>query len=132
MGERVHVRTVRAEPVGGPGGGGAATADEGVRIDYAKSDVNPHFPTFWRAVAWVRFVLTEGWAVLRPELAELLRALGGLRQLIFAFGLMCALGGLGAALSQSDGAPAFWMCVGGIIIGLTVRLPPVPPPPSKG
>jgi hypothetical protein len=125
MGERVHVRAVRAEPVGGGGSGaGATTADDGVRIDYAKSDVNPRFPKFWATVAWVRYVASEVAAALRPRLVELVRTLGGGRQLLFAFGMMCALGGVGAALSPRDRGPAFWMAVGGIAIGLAVRLPP--------
>jgi hypothetical protein len=137
MGERVYVKTVRAQPIGSGGGGAETVRDDGVRLDYAKRDVNPIFPTFWKAVAWVRYVGDELIAALRPRLtaaaaagATLVQKLGGGRQLAFAFGMMCLAGGLGAALSPRDGAPAFWMAIGGMIVGLTLRLSS--PPASKG
>jgi hypothetical protein len=121
MGERVYVKTVRAEP--------ATADDEGVRIDYAKSDVNPLFPTFHKAVAWVRYAAAEVWAeleprlaVLRHSLAEWAQRIGGARQLGFALGMMFVLGGLGSAISPPRGDTGFWMAIGGLLIGLCVRV----------
>jgi hypothetical protein len=51
-----------------------------------------------------------------------MRTIGGLRQAGFAIGMMCAVGGLGAALMH-DGAGVFWMTIGGLLIGLSLRVP---------
>jgi hypothetical protein len=122
MGERVHVRTVRAQPVDEP-------AERGVRIDYAKQDVQELFPTFTRAFAWLRWFLASAaeqasllWRTsIRPRLALTVKELGGARQLGFAMGMMFTLGGLGAALT-TRAEPVFWMILGGLVIGLTVRV----------
>jgi len=122
MGERVYVKTVRAQPVEEPGRGG-------VRIDYAKQDVQEIFPTFSKAFAWLRWFLAAAALQARqtwrhsvgPRLLALMKDLGGGRQIGFAMGMMFTLGGLGAALT-SEAEPMIWMTIGGLIIGLTVRV----------
>ena len=119
MGERIHVRTVRAEPV-----------DEGERsgrtVDYAKPDVNPLFPTFWKAVAAVRAAGSEVYAAWEPILERGWRRVGGTRQVLFAIGVAFVCGGVGASLSPRYDGPAQAMTIGGLIIGLTVRVPGSP------
>jgi|SRR5690242_10682361 hypothetical protein len=51
-------------------------------------------------------------------------ALGGTRRVAFAIGLGMLLGGLGDCIAgYSRGQGAFWMFIGGMLIGLTVRVP---------
>jgi hypothetical protein len=115
MGERVHVRTVPAEPVD--------SADEGARtVDYAKPDLNPSFPTFWKAVASVRAAGSELYTTWEPYLERGWRRLGGTRQVLFAVGVAFVLGGFGATLSPRDEGPVLAMVIGGLLIGLTVRI----------
>lgn len=122
MGERVHVRTVRAQPVEDPAG-------RGVRIDYAKQDVQQVFPTFSKAYAWLHWFLAtaalhagQAWrTAIAPRLRVAVRDLGGGRQVGFAAGMMFTLGGLGAALTHEPG-PVIWMTIGGLLIGFTVRV----------
>src|SRR5947209_461789 len=56
---------------------------------------------------------------------ELLRIiipiLGGWRQIVFAFGLALVLLGLGLCIDRIGGPGPFWMFIGGLMIGLTVR-----------
>jgi hypothetical protein len=113
MGERVHVRTVRAEPV--EEGGGHT-------VDYAKPDVNPKFPTFWKAFVAVRAAGSELYSAWEPILERAWHRIGGMRQVLFAAGIAFVCGGMGAALPREDG-PAMAMAIGGILIGLTIRLP---------
>jgi hypothetical protein len=112
MGERVFVRTSKVEPI---------EPDFGARIDYAKPDVNSRFPTVQKALAWLHYVADTVWQAVRPVAAKLLRDLGGRRQVAFAIGVMFVTGGLGAALAH-DLLPIFWMAVGGLIVGLCVRV----------
>lgn len=144
MGERVVVTPRRGESDAGPaardaggGAGGAAGSasragtprDPHVRLEYAKSDLNPIFPTFWKAVAWLRYVASEFAAAAGPFAAFVRAAgaatvarLGGRSQIIFAIGVACVLGAFGAGLSR-DEAVTFWMIVGGLLIGLVLRVP---------
>ena len=115
MGERVHVRTVRAEPVGGPEAAGPT-------VDYAKPDVNPKFPTFWKAWNSLRAAINEIYEVLEPALERGWHRVGGTRQIVFACGMAFVLGGIGAAIARDEG-PAFAMAMGGFFIGLALRLP---------
>jgi hypothetical protein len=110
MGERVFVRTSPVEPI-----------DSGPRIDYAKPDVNPHFPTVHKAIAWVHYVADTVWQVVRPLASALVQQLGGRRQVVFALGMMFAVGGFGAAVSRSA-FPVFVMCIGGALMGLMIPL----------
>jgi hypothetical protein len=114
MGERVWVDTKRVEP--------AAPGEDAVRLDYAKPDVNPWFPTVWKGVAWVRYVVDEFVRAARPVWARALGKLGGVRQVGFAVGLACVLGALGYALSR-DEAVTFWMVLGALLIGFSLRVP---------
>ena len=113
MGERVHVRTSPVQPIG--------PEQAGPRIDYAKPDVNPHFPTAQKAFAWLHYVIDTALQVLRPIAAALMQQLGGRRQVVFALGMMFAIGGFGAAIAR-DGFPVFCMCVGGALMGLMIPL----------
>ena len=112
MGERVFVRTSPVQPI---------DSDDGPRIDYAKPDVNSHFPTAHKAIAWLRYASDTIWQALRPAAAKLMLDLGGRRQVTFAIGVMFFAGGLGGALTR-DLLPIFWMALGGLIIGSTVHL----------
>ncbi len=69
-----------------------------------------------------RWALGEIMTVLRPSVIELVKLLGGPRQIVFAFGLSFVLAGIGAALSPYSEASAF-MCIGGLLVGLALRLP---------
>ena len=118
MGERVHVRPVPAQPVGGsgPDSGGAT-------VDYAKPDVNPKFPTFNRAWSALRAAMLEMYEAIEPALERAWQRVGGTRQVIFACGLAFIFGGVGAAIAR-DGGPAFAMAIGGMLVGVAIRLPP--------
>ena len=109
MGERVVVgRATPVEPIDGsveplPYGRGNATGD-----------------AFRSARAWT-------WAVLENlgRLTQLVvAALGGWRRVGFAIGIAAVLAGLGDCIgSFSRGEGVFWIFVGGLLIGLTVRVP---------
>jgi hypothetical protein len=114
MGERVHVRTVPAEPVGGP--------ESGATVDYAKPDVNPKFPTFNKAWFGLRAAMLEMYESLEPAMERAWHRVGGTRQVVFACGLAFIFGGVGAALSPRDGGPAFAMAIGGLLVGIAIRL----------
>jgi hypothetical protein len=119
MGERVVVgRATPVDPIDEPG---ADPRDSGRReppLEYGRPD---RAGDAWR---WLN-------ARVAPLLESITRlaqifaaALGGWRRVFFALGLACLLGGLGdclAGFSRGDGA--FWMFVGGLLIGLTVRVP---------
>jgi hypothetical protein len=120
MGERVVVgRATPVEPIDDPGvgGGGVAGAEP---LNYGRAD---RAGNAWRwSRAWAAAVL-EG---LRRLGGMLMATLGGWQRLLFAFGLGCLLGGIGDCLTgfprgTSDGP--FWMFIGGLLIGLTVRVP---------
>jgi hypothetical protein len=127
MGERVVVG--RATPVesiddpeiGGGGGGGAGAGTSSTEpLNYGRGD---RAGDAWR---WSR-----SWGAALLESARRLSGLfivtlGGWQRVAFAFGLGCLLGGIGDCLvgfprGSSDGP--FWMFVGGVLIGLTVRVP---------
>ena len=114
MGERVYVG--RATPVEPIDEGAAARRDP--PLEYGRAD---RAGNAWRwARAWGG-ALSESVARLTQMF---IAALGGWRRVFFALGLACLLGGLGdclAGFSRGDGA--FWMFVGGLLIGLTVRVP---------
>ena len=114
MGERVHVRAVPAEPVTGEGTSGAT-------VDYAKSDLNPRFPTFWKAWNAVRAAMLELYVAFEPALERGWQRVGGTRQVIFACGLAFIFGGVGAAIAR-DAGPAFAMAMGGMLVGIAVRI----------
>ena len=115
MGERVHVRPVPAEPVG-------HDPDSGATVDYAKPDVNPKFPTFNRAWSALRAAMLEMYEALEPALERGWHRVGGTRQIVFACGLAFIFGGVGAAIAR-DGGPALAMAIGGMLVGLAVRVP---------
>jgi hypothetical protein len=119
MGERVYVgRATPVEPVGEPDGAGAGAARRDPPLEYGRAD---RAGNAWRwARAWGAAL---GESVTR--LTQLFVAvLGGWRRIVFALGLACLLGGLGDCLADySRGDGAFWMFVGGLLIGLTVRVP---------
>jgi hypothetical protein len=117
MGERVHVRAVPAEPVG--------AEQAGPTVDYAKPDVNPKFPTFWKAWTGFRAAMDEMYIAIEPALERAWRRVGGTRQIVFACGLAFIFGGIGAALARDDG-PAMAMAIGGMLIGIAVRIPLAP------
>jgi hypothetical protein len=115
MGERVVVGPATpVEPIDDSGGGGGGTAP----LNYGRGG---RAGDRWRvARAWlgVFFDSVKRLAVLFVEV------LGGWRRVFFAIGLGSLLGGIGDCLSgfsRSDGA--FWMFIGGLLIGLTVRVP---------
>ena len=111
MGERVYVQTSRVQPV----------EDAGPRIDYAKPDVNPHFPTVQKAFAWIHYLADTIYKVWAPVIASAVQQLGGRRQVVFALGMMFAVGGFGAAIAR-DGMPVFFMCIGGALMGLMIPI----------
>ena len=111
MGERVAVgRVTPAEPVGDPRGGPS--------LDYGRGDRAGDAWRWWRA--WGTAALES-----TTRLAQMLvAALGGWRRVFFAFGLACLLGGLGDCLDTFPGGEgAFWMFVGGLLVGFTLRIP---------
>ena len=118
MGERVHVRPVRAEPIGGEG-------PQGATVDYAKPDVNPRFPTFWKAWATLRAAMLEIYEAIEPALERAWQRAGGTRQIVFALGLAFIFGGVGAAIAR-DAGPAFAMALGGMLVGIAIRIPASP------
>ena len=120
MGERVWVNPKRVQPAGDADAGGVESG--GVRLDYAKSDVNPWFPTVWKAVAWMRYFVDEFLRAARPVWARAVAKLGGAKQVGFAVGLACVLGALGYGLCRNE-LVAFWMVVGALLIGFTLRVP---------
>jgi hypothetical protein len=115
MGERVHVRPVPAQPVGND-------PDSGTTVDYAKPDVNPKFPTFNKAWSALRAAMLEMYESLEPALERAWQRVGGTRQIVFACGLAFIFGGIGAAISPRDGGPAVAMAIGGLLVGIAVRL----------
>jgi hypothetical protein len=49
---------------------------------------------------------------------------GGTAQLIFALGVAFLAGGFGLAIERSEGGTGhFWMWIGGLLVGLVVRIP---------
>ena len=126
MGERVWVNPKRVQPVEAARVEAAPVEadDAGVRLDYAQSDVNPRFPTFWKILAWVRYVIDQLNQAIRPFLRRWVAAAGGAKQIVFAIALACVLGGLGESVYRySSGAGVFWMFAGGLTIGLIIRVP---------
>jgi len=114
MGERVVVgRATPVESIDEPIAGGA-----GEPLNYGHRD---RAGDTWRwARAWVTALLEN---IVRLT-NMLVAALGGWRRVGFAVGLACLLGGLGDCIgSFSGGDGAFWMFIGGLLIGLTVRVP---------
>jgi hypothetical protein len=74
------------------------------------------------ALRWLEVRLRILGDAMKELFAMVIPALGGWRQVGFAFGLAFVLGGFGSALGR-NGEPAFWMFVGGILVGLSVRVP---------
>ena len=69
----------------------------------------------------VRDRLREDSATLEPELRRLLKRLGGWQQLGFAAGLGFILGGIGFSLGSPQAVLMMWL--GGVLVGLCLRLP---------
>jgi hypothetical protein len=113
MGERVFVRTTPVEPV--------EPDTAGPRIDYAKPDVNPHFPTVHKVLAWVHYAIDVLYQTYHPLAVLGIQQLGGRRQVVFALGMMFAVGGFGAAIAR-DGLPVLFMCIGGGLMGLMIPI----------
>ena len=121
MGERVQVRAVRSEP------GSATAAAPGARSPDARSGFATRtsaalWPGLRQLLARIGVAAVAFSAGLIVTLGLAMRTIGGLRQAGFAIGMMCAVGGLGAALMH-DGAGVFWMTIGGLLIGLSLRVP---------
>jgi hypothetical protein len=114
MGERVVVgRATPVEPIDDPDGGAEP-------LNYGRA---ARAGNAWRwSRAWGAALLES----MRRLGAMLIATLGGWQRAAFAFGLGCLLGGIGDCLGgfprgSSDGP--FWMFIGGLLIGLTVRVP---------
>ena len=89
-----------------------------VPLDYGRSDGAADATRNLRAGFWER---VHGVAYF---FGILLGAFGGLRQVVWALGLTCALGGLGDCLDSQYRSPgAAWMAIGGLLIGLAFPLP---------
>ena len=120
MGERVYVgRATPVEPADEPspgGAGGAARRDP--PLEYGRGHLAGDA---WRwSRAWGS-ALIENVARLTQMFVAVL---GGWRRVTFALGLACLLAGLGDCLADySHGDGAFWMFVGGLLVGFTVRVP---------
>jgi hypothetical protein len=116
MGERVVVgRATPVEPIDEPGVGPGAGAEP---LNYGRGD---RAGDAWR---WTRARVTPVLESIVQLVQVVVVALGGWRRIGFALGLACLLGGLGDCLAgYSRGEGAFWMFVGGLLIGLTVRVP---------
>jgi hypothetical protein len=110
MGERVVVNPSREEPA------------RVVPLDYGHgSPAGDGMRRVWRRVRETGDALL---ALLWRRVNAGVRAVGGARQVVFAIGLASVLGGLGDVLGRfSDGAGIFWMVIGGVMIGLSVRFP---------
>jgi hypothetical protein len=80
---------------------GGPERSSGVTLDYARPDVPP-----W----WVE------------QLKGLVRLLGGVRQIWFALGLAFVLGGIGAGIDRW-GHASLMMWIGGLFLGLAIRVP---------
>jgi hypothetical protein len=61
-------------------------------------------------------------SIARRDARVVFHRIGGLRQLVFAAGMACALGGLGLAVTGSLGEGPLCMSVGGVLIGLAIPL----------
>jgi hypothetical protein len=112
MGERVVIDPQRmTEPV------------EAVPLEYGHGG---KAADAWRAarsragVAW-EAVRASSRATTDDLNAKLVPALGGWRQVGFAFGLAFICGGIGLSLGSGAGAIPMWL--GGLLIGLCVRIP---------
>jgi hypothetical protein len=105
---------VPAEPLAGQ-------SQEGATVDYAKPDVNPKFPTFWKAWSALRAAMLEIYEAIEPALDRAWHRVGGTRQVVFALGLAFIFGGIGAAVAR-DGGPALAMAVGGLLVGIAIRV----------
>ena len=126
MGERVVVgRATPVEPIddrgsGGGSSGGVGAAASAEPLNYGRAD---RAGNAWRwSRAWGAALLEA----VRRLGGLLMGALGGGQRVLFALGLGCVLGGIGICLDTSprgtsDGG--FWMFIGGLLIGLTVRVP---------
>jgi hypothetical protein len=116
MGERVVVgRATPVEPVDETVGGSAA---DGPPLEYGRGN---RAGDTWRRARGSMLPLLEQLSTL---VQTVVAALGGWRRITFALGLGMVLGGLGECLQDRwSGDGAFWMFTGGILIGLTVRVP---------
>jgi hypothetical protein len=61
-------------------------------------------------------------SIASRDVRVVFHCVGGLRQLVFAAGIACALGGLGVAVTGSLGEGPLCMSVGGVLIGLAIPL----------
>jgi len=116
MGERVFVRTSPVQPIDPED-----PNDAGPRIDYAKRDVNPRFPTVQKVIAWLLYTSDVLYQAFHPIALAIVQQLGGRRQVTFALGMMFAVGGFGSAIAR-DGLPVFFMCIGGALMGLMIPI----------
>ena len=114
MGERVAVgRVTPAEPINEPAGGRAG----GPPIDYGRGD---RAGDAWR---WARASGAAFTGNVRRAAGPFVGSIGGWRRVGFALGLAMVLGGLGDCIGGSGGGGAFWMFLGGLLIGFTARVP---------
>ena len=115
MGERVYVgRATPVEPIDE----GAGSARRDPPLEYGRGN---RASDTWRALhAGATMLLKAIARISRPVVA----ALGGGRRIFFATGLALLLAGLGDCISAySSGDGVLWMFIGGLLIGLTVRVP---------
>jgi hypothetical protein len=123
MGERVVIDPQRmTEPVEAVpleyGHGGRAA--DGWRV--ARETIRTAGRSAWAGARAARAAAArEGDQMARDISARLVPALGGWRQVMFAFGLAFVLGGVGGLLGHPLWAVSMW--IGGLLIGFSFRIP---------
>ena len=116
MGERVVIRDLH-EPDDPPF---AAEAPRGPTLSYGRRD---YAGDAWR---WIKPRVQAVWEATQTLFGRMIvPALGGWRQVTFAIGLAIVLAGLGDRIAnRGSSGGAFWMFVGGLTVGLSLRLTP--------
>ena len=120
MGERVVVGRV-APPQSADDARGKADASAGVAppepLNYGRGD---RAGDAWR---WSRAQGAAWMDNIKPLTGVLVRMLGGWPRIGFAVGLACVLAGLGDCLIKAGDGGVFWMFMGGLLVGFTLRVP---------
>ena len=113
MGERVVIRDVVEDdpPI-------AQEAPRGPTLNYGRRD---YTGDTWR---WIKSRVQAVWDATQTLFGRMIvPALGGWRQVTFALGLAIVLAGLGDCIAnRGNGGGAFWMFVGGLTVGLSLRI----------
>jgi hypothetical protein len=110
MGERVVIRDEPPLASEAP-----PSQEQGVPLGYGRANRASSL------LHWLDLRLRMIADAFKELFAIVIPALGGARQVAFALGLAFVLGGFGSALGR--GEPAFWMWLGGLLIGFSLRLP---------